>query len=116
MNALQTWLAKTGPAGRKELLAELRKVYPQTTSTSISQYAHGKRIPDQRRAEIIARVTGMSLEAIPFRTVHRPEGLVRYPQSSISKNHDSHNGGRLSVRKITSFFRRLFFFANNSDK
>jgi hypothetical protein len=77
MNALKIWLDKSGAEGRRGLLAELRQTYPRLTSTSISQYALGQRIPEKEKAEIIARFIGVPLKSIPFRMTHcpGPQGL-----------------------------------------
>ena len=72
MDALKNWLEKNGPAGRKRLLEALRENYPLITSTSITHYSLGKRIPDKEKAEIIARIIEVPLSSIPYRVTHIP--------------------------------------------
>ncbi|MDD3493421.1 MAG: helix-turn-helix transcriptional regulator [Candidatus Thermoplasmatota archaeon] len=72
MNALAEWLQENGAAGRRQLFEALKREFPKFSQTSISQYKHGKRLPDRRKAEIIAEILGVNIDSIPHRLIHRP--------------------------------------------
>jgi len=116
MNVLKRWLENNRGQGRQDLLTELRKVYPRITSTSLSQYATGGRIPEKGKAEIIARFIGMPLEAIPFRMVNKPSMGTPTPidpaRRKITTPNAPDNGGGEAEPK-PSFFQKLKMLASN---
>jgi hypothetical protein len=72
MNVLTDWLKENGVEGRKLLFEALKEEFPRFSQTSLSQYKLGKRLPDKKKAEIIAKIIGVAVESIPHRVTHWP--------------------------------------------
>jgi hypothetical protein len=81
MDILRAWIKKEGREGRKRLVAALKVKFPGTTSTHITSYASGYRIPDKDRASVIAEVTGLPLEKLTYRYYNRPVGKKGRPSN-----------------------------------
>jgi hypothetical protein len=76
MNSLQVWLRRANSIERAELLEAVREKFPRFSNASITQYAHGDRIPDITIAQIISGVTGIPLSEIAYRYVHIPNDQI----------------------------------------
>ena len=73
MEILRAWIEREGRQGRRRLFAALKERFPTITPMSLTNYIQGDRIPDKDRAEVIAEVLGVQLEALTYRYVHVPE-------------------------------------------
>jgi hypothetical protein len=72
MDILRAWLKREGSSGRKRLQEALEAKFPGIHPMSITDYKKGNRIPDKARAEIMAEIMGVPLEALSYRYNHKP--------------------------------------------
>jgi len=90
MEILKKWIDQNGSEGRAQLFKAIKAEYPRFTQASLTNYIQGDRIPDRDRAGIMAKVMGVSLEALNYRYVHRPsEQETTTPESAVSLPQDS---------------------------
>lgn len=72
MEMLRVWLLQNGEEGRENLVASLKKYFPEFTKDILALYLQGKEIPDLEKAAIISIVTGIDLIDLDWKYEHRP--------------------------------------------